>query len=422
MAIPSASERPAGGDIVAAINAISEMQKAHYGQKYEKEKANWADLSIPAQAYSQLAYANNVMPQWQSKALGNQRITANLDANQPGATQNMLGNLATYGNSPNPIAALINNFQNRPKEQSFGMKGLNYLGNLFGFGGNEQQQNSNPMRSMPNMQQNMQRPQNNGPEAQMMANAPNQIPSEYVPVNDQNQDIVAADNKAKTNLQQMSFEDNANIAAGNTKQAEVSGAKRGEIVDELGKEYKALGDLNAPYKVLREVFTDPEFKNLLQVPAFRQTQLDVLKNYTGSKKQKALISKLEVATGQILANTVKGMGNKAPASEITFANNIKIPKDETVDVLIPKLQTLMEFSDLQKERVKMAAQLVDKKHIPEYEAFDTADKRLNGDAIRAKVAQQFKPKITSNHIERMAKDNNISIEEVKKRLTAKGLL
>jgi hypothetical protein len=107
MAIPSFPARGPGGVFLDIAKAKNEYQNALHETEYNKQKAKYAPLTLPAGALSQLTYAAGMIPQYQAKALSNPAFVANFLKSNPGATKDMLNNIATYaqgngsGNSMN---------------------------------------------------------------------------------------------------------------------------------------------------------------------------------------------------------------------------------------------------------------------------------------------------------------------------------
>lgn len=385
---------------VSARNALSELGKIE-GQDIENRinaiKEQYAPLSTVSSSLSQLAYANIGGPQLVNKILSNPELIAEL---QPDERRRLLSHVLDRGTQGGPLNILSSFMNQRQKNQqpqnnnSLSDWLTGEIKNTFARGSSQNQ----PIQPQNALVQDVQAPRENV----NAINQPNKIPKNRFVEGDW--DTLAKNYKGKL------------------KQGEKAGEYRADAIKDLSKEYKALQTLDAPYNKLAEVFNDKEFKNLLTIPAFRNTQLDLIKNYTGTKKQKELISKFEVAIGDILSNTVKSMGNKAPASEIAFADRIKIPRDESVDVLIPKLKTLMEFKKLQKERVRLAADLIENNDLSEIKALELADKQLNGDAIRQEIENLFKNNIPEEDILHMMEKYKQPREVIMQRLQEKGVI
>lgn len=405
------------GDITGGINALNKVQENNALRKIKEVQAQYAPLTTQAEAASKLAYSNLMGPQFLAKAFSDPNFLAGLDENQKANAINIISRAAT-GTNPLQQMQMLQDLNQSNQPPSNPLKAL--VGNIkdaFGFGEGEKEPN-NAMLDIPIPARRASNAMNQQYQPSVSENALNGNIPGNVATPEEVREIAYGNKQPEKTLAEKRAESEKVI-----EQGKKQGTYNAEAVGELGKEYKALGDLDRPYNTLKEVYTDNDFKDLMKIPAFRNTQLDLLKNYNGTKKQKALIAKLETAIGAIQSNIVQSMGKSAPASEIAFADKIKIPRNETVDVAIPKLKTLMEFKEFQKERVKTAADLIEDEHISQRKAFELADKNLNGDKIRAKIESQFEPteaKITEDDIDFTAKKYHMTREQVIQKLKGLG--
>ncbi len=437
MDIPNIAAQGPGGDILASMNALNTFRNANEERKINAVKAQYAPLTTQAEAASKLAYSNLMGPQYTAKMLAQSGILANMTpAQQQNALKLALGPTQGQGTGAN----IFNQMQMPQPQESPGKQMINHLLSTLGVGGNEAKQN--PMNGMPgngapNLQympdesqqfggRNDTLPQNANPQDYTNQNSNPSLTAEDIQAMPAKQRQAILDSNMvspQTKQAIKSFQQNAAEAAGVQKQEEQAGTYRAEAAKDLTQEYKQAVQLDAPYKKLASIIKTPEFAELQQLPGFRETQMNLLKNFTGTPEQKKMIGQFEAAAKNVVAATIKGFGGRLLASEIPLSESMKLGNNDHVNVMLGKLPVIMEFNELTKQRAKRAANIIEKEHVSELDALERADKELNGDKVREKIEKEFEvtePQITEHDINATMQATGMTKEQVLNRLKQEG--
>lgn len=200
------------------------------------------------------------------------------------------------------------------------------------------------------------------------------------------------------------------------------GKIRAKSIGDLDEQYQQAVQAEVPVQHLIELTQNPAFQNMRnKVPFFQDKQLEALSKI-GTPEEQRMIGDFTTTATDAVANTVRSFRGRILDKEISMANQMKITPKDTWDAMIGKLGSIKTFNEMTKQRARFASQLMQQKHLNRGEAMEIADKFVDGNAIRKSVEGELNPKPTDADIAHMAKKYNISEDEVKNRLRAKGLL
>jgi hypothetical protein len=338
-----------------AINAYIAMTK-NRGQQleniYSAEKNKWAPLTLPAEAISKIAYSNAVLPQAYAKFIENPQIGPNIPDEAKNAfvknLQTLMGNTG-YGVNPtgagqsNQVQALAEAYrrlyQSQPGTQ----------------GNTPQQQVANALtQSQPTQ----------------TINQPGQSADQY------------SENKPTWA---------ENIA--NQKSLEAEGAElgkaRGQAISELGKEYRQDAEAIVPLDRMVQLIKTPEFQQMKStIPFYQDLQMKGLSKI-GDRNLQKMIGDYIIDSRSAIANTVNTFKGRAMAKEFDFANTMKVNDNDTLGVIIGKLESLLTFKTATMQRNDIAANLMEKYHYNEGKAYKLANEQVDMDKIRSNIESRL---------------------------------
>jgi hypothetical protein len=430
-----------GGGLVTSMMGTNALTASNLENEINKVKAKYAPLTTQAEAASKLAYANLMGPQFLAKMLGNPDIAANLSdpqlknaigttygaATGQGTGNAMMRNMPQQGGMQdplqNPIMALIakgiqslrgqggqqqggqpqgNNFLNSPVMSPQDRQAVNQLqpGQSYQIQGNQPQGSGAVMRDDGSVQ------------PQPMRTTPNPNISF-----DQNGQPVLKDENAG-----QSYFEKAGTQAGIKEELKELGGQRAKAIGDLDEQYQQAIQAEVPVQHLMDMTQNPVFMNMRnKIPFFQDKQLNILAK-TGTPEEQKLIGDFITTTMNAVANTVNSFGGRALVKEFDVADRMKISPNDTWNVMVGKLGSIGTFNEMTKQRARIASQLMQKEHINRGDAMQRADKMVDGAAIRKSIENKLNPKPTDEDVNYMAQKYNISPDEVKKRLKAKGKL
>lgn len=475
MDIPNIAAPGPGGVLVDSINALNAMKKAQHEQEYAGLKNQYAPLTIPAQALSQLAYSQSVIPQYQAKALANQRITANLS---PQAAKNFLNNMSQYGQGQGTVG-WANGLQMPQRKESMATQLQNALLDKLGLGGNRQKQNQNSLNQLFNSQASQSNAQYdpNDITANSETIAPGEDPNEYVsnnnvnspnyvgnrvqeepgvthnppgtasPLTDEDLNQVPAsmlkELRAKGNPETkrrideyLKGDQNSNQPAPeveeddfNTKAAKSAAAEtelkeiakdRAKAREEWGTQLQGIQEAEAPLQHMKDIINNPIFQNLRKIPGFQEAQLNFKKTW-GNEAEQKLAKDFQTTAQAIVNQTVNSFKGRILDKEIGMSERMKFGPNDTIANMLGALPSIKTFNEMTKNRLQIAHKLLKQdKSLDRFDAMELADKQVNGDKIRAKVEDELKPKISDADIDFTAKKYGMTKEQVIQRLKSEG--
>ena len=471
MAIPSVNQLSnlPGGGVLAAMNAVNDYANKNHLRKYNQIRTQYAPITAQAEAASKLAYANLMGPQFLAKIMGNDSALGNMSEDQKRNALSMIYRAGSgQGGSPNSFGQ-----QQYGHSTGTGQPGTNSLSGWFtdklkgAFGGPSPQQNimaqggsaSNPG-------------QYNGPVGVSTPPAPRQIqgvdqgrghqeytPNEEDPINHEidaaftewlqspqgKAEIAKGEQASMPSEQEIlewkrqkdgqpemkleltegqrpkSYAENTGEYKGTVKQGEESGKYRAQAQKDIGQSQLALSNSGASLDRMASIIKNPIIQEMRsKVPFFQDKQLGYLEKM-GTPEQKKLIGDFITTGEQIIASGVQAFGGKPLVREFDLLQRQKINRNDPVHVAEGKLQASIALHDIAEQKNEIINDLLGR-GVNEADAVKQANKMVNVSAIEKKTNELLRDKPTEADISHMAKKYNISSDEVKKRLKAKGLM
>ena len=414
-----------GGSFVASRNAINDMQNQRAQRKYNEVKADWANTTIPAQAYSQMAYANAVAPQFMAKLLQDPKFLGNISPEQASAIKNAVLSGATKppgfnslnqmpSNAGNENPGMGNAFNQSPAGQLW--RGIK---NLLGKHGTD-------LSSNPAQQQNMPQPepQQGGnafqqppqPSTQATAPAANEteadIFNKYIATPEGQAEVDKA-NRGEPSRLDIGTEALAHELANEAKNASAPGnylenASKGESIIEEGKasgktRNEDIAKLNTTVfnaetnqgtlDEISDILASPTFEQIRQVPLAGHHELSYYAR-EGTPEEQDMVGKYYTLTGNLIKDASRDFAGQFRKGEQQLLNGMKPSPGDTVDTAKGKTETLSVLNKMLAERSKLTSHLMSQYHINKLQALEIADKKVNGQKIRAEVHDRLHPKVT----------------------------
>lgn len=395
------------------------LQSFPLENQIRKIQAQYAPLTVPAEAMSKLAYASFVQPQFIAKLFNNPAFLAQLDSGQINQLKDIVtrsGNMPTtsdlydlflQGKSINPVShqsglntANQEQYDNLLKGVKQAQSGLNQHKNVSA-NGYEYDRYGNNIRM-------------SDEEVERRANAALEsaaVSTTSVPA--------SAASQVQQPIDDYSYFERAGKAAGIQKQLEKEGEVRATAEDELGQQYQFAYDAQKPIDELITITKNPLFQNMRKFPLFQGTQLKAVSKF-GTKEEKQLIGQTVTSMIKAASDVVNSFRGRAMEKEFGFADRMKPSENDTFDVVVGKLEALSYYNKMSMERAKIAADLIRDKYLNRSQALVQADKMIDGNAIRKKIQRDMLPNPTQKDIEEMAKKYNKSENEIKEELKKKG--
>lgn len=210
----------------------------------------------------------------------------------------------------------------------------------------------------------------------------------------------------------------AGITAGLKEEEKELGSQRAKAIGELGKEYRQDVEAMIPLNRLAQISQSSVFMNMRKdIPFFQNLQLQTLSKIGNPQEQK-IIGDFIVDTRSAIANTVNSFQGRAMAKEFDFANTMKVSDNDTLGVMLGKLESLMTFKKATMERNRIANNLIKNGHYDEGDAYEAANKQVDMDKIRSNIASQLQTPIKIRN-KKTGETKLVSVEEYNKLLNQK---
>lgn len=413
----------AGGPLVTSMGGINALNNAMLLRKINEAKSKYAPLTAQAEAASKLAYANLMGPQFLAKLMGNDSAVANLSEDQ---SRNALAKLYQAGTGQTTGASIFNQTQvpsgvGQPSTNALSGWITNKLKNAFGQGPSQDLGESRNAQSNPG--QYNAPAQAASPPQPLQSSGITPTPEDQALMNwKQNRDALEAiRGTPELKAAMPTYAENTARYKGIIEEGKELGKIRGKSIDDLDQQYQQALQSQVPLQHMNEIVNNPEFRNLRQFPWFQKLQLDT-KAKIGTPEQQKLIGDFQTTALKAVAETIMGFKGRILDKEVGIANQMKISPEDTINVMLGKLPTIEAFNEMTKERSRIASQLQEAQHLNRGDALEQADKMIDGESIRKSFENKLKPQVTREDIDHMAQKYNISPEEVKKRLKAKGIM
>lgn len=393
-----------GGGIVTARRGINALTQSNLENQIKKVQAQYAPITVPAEAASKLAYANLMGPQFLAKLMGNEDILANMTPEQRGKALNMVYQAGSGQTSGNSLGGRLNN----PLSPISNV--LNKLKNSFGFGG----QNSNQQSSNGLVQQR-------GLAQQDRSTVDMRSPDQPYVMQGNQVSIPQPIPQPTQSPDQNTFAENVGTYGGIKEEGKEAGRIRAKEVNELSNTVFTGQTKQATLDQIGNILSSPIFEQIRQTPILGHHELSYYARY-GTPEQQNIVGQLRTLSGNVIRDASQDFKGAFRKGEQQLLEDMKINPGDTVDAARGKMEQLSYLNKMITERARLTAKYMNQYHINKLQAEELADKQLNGDKIRSVIHNKLNPKPTDDDIQFMAEKYKISTDEVKKRLKAKGLL
>jgi len=407
-----------GGPLVTSMRGMNALASDMLSNKIKGVQADYAPLTTQANAYSKLAYAQLMGPQFLAKLMGHDPILANMTEDQKRAA---LDKLYGAGSGQGTGNALMN--MPSPPAQNQGSFGNFLVNKVRGLlGGQQAQPQADNALGYPysaSIDQSKQPNQNNVAQG----NAPQiQNPNSGYAYDAQGNNVIASPQEvasiANSNNQNAqaqpyrTFSENTANQASIVAQGKEQGKIRAKAIDEMDQQYQQAIQAEVPLQHMNEIVTNPIFSNMRNYPWFQGAQLN-MKSKVGTPEEQRLIGDFQTTAQNAVAQTVMGFRGRILDKEVDMANKMKINPEDTFQVILGKLPSIEAFNEFTKQRSRMASQLMDKQHISRGDALEIADKQLDSKAIREKIEKMLDYPVTIRS-KKTGQSRTIPVSEARK--------
>ena len=284
-------------------------------------KNRYLPMTSMAKAASEMAYARLMGPQFIAKLMGNKDVLANLD--DPSKAVNDLYNTGTGAGNPYGTG--------QPGTQGTNGSSFNpYV---------QQELKNNPRQVLSQRDQQ---------------GSDNLKPGQSYVIKD-NPSSNANNDRGDIYDKKTGFFENVGNAKGLEKEGEKLGEERGSAIAELGNEYADDTEAMKPLNHLMQLSQSPIFMNLRKnIPLFQGLQLSTLSKL-GDPEQQRMIGDFITSSKTAVANTVNSFKGRAMAKEFDFGNMLKINDDDTLPVILGKLESLSTYKQATMQRNRVAS-------------------------------------------------------------------
>lgn len=404
-----------GGGLVTAMGGMNALSQAMLDTKMKQLQNQYAPLTLPAKALSEMAYASFVQPQYTAKLLEHPDIAAQLTPNQRAA---LLARATGAANNQNTLinlpSGLNNNNMNMPSpSQPTAFQGTNIpfgpqpqiRPNGTGFNPSEYNANNNPNSYSSN---NLNNPPQNG--------------NSNIPISSQNylQNIPSQNMQLPINEPtQNTWAENIGRKKGIEKELEQMGANRANDIKDLSDVVFSGKTKQATLDNISQIISSPAFEQIRQTPILGGKELAYFQRY-GTPDQQNMVGQLMTLSGNIIKDSARDFAGQFRKGEQQLLENMKINPSDTFNAMRGKMEQLSYLNQMITQRSTLTGQIMSQYHMNKLEAQEIADKQLNGDKLRSQIHNQLNPQPTEEDINHMAEKYKISTDEVKKRLKNKG--
>lgn len=426
-----------GGGLVTAMGGINALENALHTTRFNKVKADWANTTIPAQAYSQLAYANAVAPQMLAKLMANPGAMANMTDEQKVQMLNLIRNsgLKTPEGTLNSLGQMpqkqSNDGTGHPATNTFSGYVKNALQGLLG---KNQQQPSNPFANPapqynptlgqagtgmnleltgghnPAPTQNQSASDNGMTPTQDAVNAHNQMANdpklqafhEWLNSPEGQKEIAKGAQGHVPNEQEVldwqrnkhTYEENAGHYQGIIKEGEELGDVRAKTIDDISRQQLNLSSTGANLERIINDINDPKFMDLRKdFPLFQDMQLKALSK-VGSPEQQEMIGNFIADVKSFAGSTVNSFKGQTMKREFDYADQLKPSEGDTVNTARGKLTALKSLKEIAERKNDIILNLMQNKHMNLGDAVKQANKKINVKDIDKQVKELTQPMIT----------------------------
>lgn len=369
-----------GGGIATARRGLNALTQSNLENEIKKIQAQYAPITVPAEAASKLAYANLMGPQFLAKLMGNTDILANIPDEQKRKALNMLYAAGSGQGTGNAIVnPNIFNQLGQQREISPVKRAINSIGNMFGFNG----QPNNILMQQPNL----------SPEdRQSIANmSPGQS---YVVQGNQPQEYQSTPPSSEfITPSSQSFPENVGTYKGIVEEGQESGKIRANDIKELNN-IVFTGETNQEtLNGIADILASPIFEQIRQVPLAGQHELAYYAKF-GTPEQQNMVGQYYTLTGNLIKDSSRDFAGAFRKGEQQLLQTMKPSEGDMVDTARGKSEALSYLNKLLTERARLTSQIMNKYHVNKLQAQELADKEINGVEIRRQIHEHLNPVIT----------------------------
>jgi hypothetical protein len=410
---------PSGLRIMNSLNGINDYANKSHQRRYNQVKADYAGLSIPAQAYSQLAYANAVGPQFMAKILANDAAVANMGSNnaksalqyvtnaarhpfnslpgaQGGNTFNGVGYPVTNSRSGNVWDRLIHAFDRKPAQGPG-----NAMNSPIPGGDNS----SNPRVSaegpgvipngdFPFVGREGYRPHptttgydGNQMQIDMTGGQPGQQSNEWGASTPEAQQAFAEGREP-------TWAEKTGRLKGTVEEGKELGKHRADVINDIGEQQLALSNTGSNLDRIIEDINDPKFMELRKdFPFYQDMQLNALSK-VGSPEQQEMIGNFIADVKSFAGSTVQQFKGASMKREFDYADQLKPNENDTTNTARGKLTALKTLKEIAEKKNDIILNLLQNKHMNVGDAVKVANIMVDDKAIAQDVKKLTSPMIT----------------------------
>lgn len=427
-----------GGPLVTAMGGMNSLANDMLLRKINAVKAKYAPLTTQAEAASKLAYANLMGPQFLAKLMGNEGALGNLSEDQK---RNILSKVYGAGTGQGTGNSIFGQMQN--ENMGLGEKTGNALSDFFAnhlksiFGGGQQpQQQTNPMASMPGMgapAQNPFAPQQPSMPQQAQPGMAQGQPKRPIggvtlegeqwydkdgnPVYEQEggegTTLEPELTKERTAERQRTYAENTGAYKGTVKEGEDLGKHRAEAINDIGQQQMQLSQTGANLDRLIEDINDPKFMSLRNdIPFFQDTQLRALSKI-GTPEQQEMIGNFIADAKSFAGSTVNSFKGATMKREFDYADQLKPTENDTVASARGKIIALKSLKEIAEQKNNIILDLMQDQHMNLGDAVKTANKMVDTKAIDKQVRKLTEPTVTIRN-PKTGQKRTVSLSEARK--------
>ncbi len=438
-----------GGGLVTAMGGINALNNALKTTRFNKVKADYAPLTVPAQAYSQLAYANAVAPQILAKLMGNEGALANMSEEQK---RNMLNAIQSAGFKSNNGLNLLSQNQAPGLPSGVGQPSTNALSGWFAnklkgaFGQQPQQGGGNPLTNpMPEQQfAPTQAPQGQEPkvgdavygdginpeidqaydewlkspegQAEVAKGESANMPDEQEVLqwkrNKDGQVNAMKMTLTKPMGKQPTYAEKTGAYKGVVEEGQESGKIRAKDIEQLNNSVFNAETNQATLDEVSDILASPTFEKIRQTPLAGHHELQYYAK-EGTPEEQQMVGKYYTLTGNLIKDASRDFAGQFRKGEQQLLNGMKPGPSDTVDSAKGKTETLSVLNKMLAARSRLTSKLMSQYHINKLDALEEADRQVNGQEIRKQVHDRLNPTVTIKN-RKTGETKTISVAEARK--------
>lgn len=382
-----------GGGLVTAMGGMNALSNAMLDTQINKTKAQYAPMTVQADAASKLAYANLMGPQFLAKLMGNPDVVANSPQLQDPATIQKLYQAGMGGGTGNALMQMPGG-QGQPQQPSNNSLSSWFADKIKGItdGGAAPQQQA-PMNPLAQLNpQDQQRASSMQPgDSFVVGQQGRGADSGYS--YDANGNNVVGQPKPYTPPAPQNYAEKAGAYEGVKEEGKEAGKIRAQDIKELNDIVFNADTKLATLDDINSMIASPEIREIRQLPLAGRHEMGWYAK-EGTPAQQQLVGRLYTQMGNIIKDSSRDFAGQFRKGEQQLLQGMKPNDSDTVDAMIGKSESLTVMTKLLRQRAALTSQYMTQNHINKLQAQDIADKQINGDQIRSGVHDSLNPTVT----------------------------